>query len=213
MTTRPVQRSRDLRLALSTVDTDLMRRMAMLTDLKDFAWVMSEFAGRERATVGARLGAGSALTAQDKVLLSQFRGRVDLAWGKLLAARDQNMLPPEVVAAVRGVESEFFGTFGPIRDTVFAAAAAAAPAPMSAQEWIGHSTRAIDTVLALSREVGRHTDEIAGKSQTEETVKLAAMTALTVLVLVVIQVSFALVRRRVIGPRRTRPSVPGPLSG
>ncbi len=192
-----IERSRDLRLVLSAVDTDLMRRMAMLTDLKDFAWVMSEFAGRERATVGARLGAGSALTAQDKVMLSQFRGRIDLAWGKILAARDQNMLPPDVVAAVRAVEANFFGTFGPIRDTVFAAADTA---PMSAQEWVGHSTRAIDTVLALSREVGRHTDEIALRSQAEETVKLAAMTAMTVLVLVVIQVSFALVRRRVIGP-------------
>ena len=193
-----IEASRELRVAMSTLDTDALRRMAMLTELKDFAWVISEYAGRERAVIAARLSAGSRLTPDDLVELSQYRGRLELAWGKIAAARDQDQLPPEVTEAIGSVEQEFFGTFQPMRLRVYdESGTAVLPSPA---EWVATSTSAINTILGLNKKIGQHTAKVADETRTQKTFYLAVMAAVLVGAVVTVSFAFRIGGQRIIHP-------------
>jgi methyl-accepting chemotaxis protein len=193
-----IERTRDVRLGRSAMSSDSLRTLGDLGNLKDFVWVVSEFAGRERAAIGARLGAGQGLAPEDLIRLSQFRGRVELAWSKITFAREQSTLPPDVTNAIDMVEREFFGTFSGVRRQVYDAQGAAAPMPTG--EWIAASTKAINTVLALSEAIGHHTATVAEETRSGKGQTLLVFVGLAVAACVIVLMSFHITGRRVISP-------------
>jgi methyl-accepting chemotaxis protein len=195
-----IERSRDLRLAVTAMDTDSLRKIQELGELKDFAWVMSEFAGRERALVAGHLGAGGPFTSAELMALAQNRGRVELAWGKVLAAREKGLVSPEVAAAVEVVEHEFFGSFQQVRQSVYQGGGA--EPVLSPAEWVAAATKAIDTILVLNKAIGHQTAEVAAATRDEKTLYLAVVAGMCVLALVLVVAAFRLAGGRIIRPLR-----------
>jgi hemerythrin-like metal-binding protein len=138
--------------------------LAELADLKHFVWVMSEYAGRERAKVGALISAEAPMNNAVMSELANYRGRVDLAWNRLEAARASGLLPVQALPAYDVVKGKFFvGEFQKVRDNVYAAGAAGGIYNLDGPTWFKHSTEAIDTILALGRVMGSHTADVAAE--------------------------------------------------
>ncbi|TAN70442.1 MAG: HAMP domain-containing protein, partial [Magnetospirillum sp.] len=176
-----------------------MRKMALLMDLKDFTWVMSEYAGRERAVVAGRLSSGQGLTPEDIATISQYRGRIDMAWGKISSAREQSQVPDDIAVAIDRVNRDFFGILTPIRQKIDTHRAKG-DVPVTTTEWIASSTAAINTVLDMSTEIGRHTAKVAVATRLEKTIYLAAISASCIITIIIVFLSFRFAGKRIILP-------------
>ncbi|MCW2237173.1 methyl-accepting chemotaxis protein [Azospirillum canadense] len=192
-----IETSQRLRLAISLSSQKTDVSAAELDEIRHFAWVMSEYAGRERAMVGAAIAAGEPLTPEQIALLATNRGRVEFAWESLstLAARSEGLRP-----ALASVHARFLGEFQDVRTQVLAASLQRRAYPVSADGWIAASTKGIDSILDFQRaangELDRTLDTIAGHSG------WTLLMALGVLGVTMAATAGAvlLVRRRFVGP-------------
>ncbi len=141
--------SQQLRFALTkktaTTDSELGRQ----SNLKHFSWIMSEFAGRERAVIGGALSSGKPLSKQKLQILSTFRGKVETGWDliKQLSVESNN----EVQQKLSNIQKVFLGSFQTIREKIYQAGSSGEPYPLNAEEWIKEATIAIDTILAFQK--------------------------------------------------------------
>ena len=158
-----VMASQRLRDAAKYVVDDTATRAAMLESMRGEMWTMSEFAGRERAQIGALLAKGVAIDAQRLGTLSAYRGRVDQAWFNVEAYLARDAASPALRSAAAVTAEVFFGSFEQTRQAIYAAGLAGAAYPLTAGEWISQSTEAIDTILALA---GASVDEAAATADT-----------------------------------------------
>jgi methyl-accepting chemotaxis protein len=145
-----IMASQRLREGAKYVANSTAARIAMIETLRGEVWTMSEFAGRERALVGALLASGAPMDAQKLNTLSVNRGRVEQAWFNVEAYLGRDGAAPELQAAADVVRAEFFGSFETLRQSVYAAGTGGSPYPLAASEWVARSTAAIDTLLALA---------------------------------------------------------------
>lgn len=207
-----IQRSQDLRLALERAANSTDMTIAHLAEIQHFAWVMSEFAGRERALVGATISAGVPLDAERLRALGEFRGRVELAWEMIRGLAAGTAAPPAVRASVATVETGFFTGFEPTRQAVYAAGVAGRDYPFTQEEWIRRSTAAIDTLLALQAAA---TEAVQAQVAAQSRGALRGLAAMAVLlggVGAIALASLLMVRRRILGPVRTLTEVMGTLA-
>ncbi|MGE5516803.1 MAG: methyl-accepting chemotaxis protein [Bacteroidota bacterium] len=158
-----IDETQAVRLTASRGSAGSAASLSDITDLKHFIWVMSEYAGRERARVGALVSSESPINTTAAAELAGFRGRVDLAWSRLQSARDAGLLPPKVLAAMDEVQTRFYGDFQKVRDDVFQAGLAGGIYSIDGNGWMKASTNAIDTILALSRVMGEVSGEVAAQ--------------------------------------------------
>ncbi|HYE53111.1 MAG TPA: methyl-accepting chemotaxis protein [Azospirillaceae bacterium] len=192
-----IETSQRLRLEVSRAGNRSNVTAAELEEIRHFAWVMSEYAGRERALVGAAVAAGRPLSVEQLQMLATNRGRVDLAWESLrpLAERE-----PDLRAPLAQVASAFMTEFQAVRAGILAAAAQGQPYGMSADLWIASSTKGIDTILALQGAASAALDRALAHSSHEALLILTiegVFLALTVLTSVA---AILIVRSRFAGP-------------
>jgi len=143
-----VLKSRDLRVEL-TQSQGASSLIGQLTALKHFAWVMSEFAGRERAIVGGVVGSGSKLNHTTLQTLNAYRGQVELAWETVRDIAKEEGLPPAVSDAIDRAQATYFGTFQQTREAVYDGGVNRVAYPTTGIEWIEKATVAIDAILKL----------------------------------------------------------------
>ena len=91
--------SQNLRVAAAMDEDNVQARLSSLQNLKHFVWIMSEYLGRERATVAALVAAGKPMNAQQVSTLGMFRGRVEAAWDYVQAYAAKSSAPPSLTAA------------------------------------------------------------------------------------------------------------------
>ncbi|RIK86473.1 MAG: methyl-accepting chemotaxis protein [Hyphomicrobiales bacterium] len=118
-------------------------------------WVMSEYAGRERAMVGGLIGRGAPIDNGALASLAEYRGRLEQSWSMMEAYAARDFANPLVLNAMAATRAAFFGTFEDVRRRVFAAGTAGEPYPMASEQWVEAATRGIDSLLGLSSAVGQ----------------------------------------------------------
>ena len=128
---------------------------SQLTSLKNFAWQMSEFAGRERAVMGATISGNTRLDANRLRTLSSFRGQVESAWSNVTGLARGINIPKAVTDAVANAQSGYFNTFENTRRTVYTAGTESAAYPIKATEWIAAATQGINSLLAIRSAVSK----------------------------------------------------------
>ncbi|WP_236024753.1 methyl-accepting chemotaxis protein [Arenibaculum pallidiluteum] len=197
--TRLIQGSQDLRLEIGQASLERQALVADLQNLRHFAWVVSEFAGRERAQVGAAVAAREALGLDRTALLSGLRGQVELAWS-MVQILSRHAQPP-VAAEVAKVQAAFFEQFERTRRDVYAAAGSG-DYPMQGPAWIAASTRGIDSILELQKvataALAAEVEASSGAALRRMVLALGALIAGGAL----IAMSLVLVRRRILAPLR-----------
>jgi methyl-accepting chemotaxis protein len=197
--TEAIDRTNRLRLIAEIVAEPPEARLARLTQLRHLVAEMAEYAGRERAAIAGLVAAHKPIAGDALRGLSQNRGRVELAWSVVQAIRARSDVPAPLLAAITAVETQFFGAFQETRNAVFGAAETAAY-PLDSRAWFEQATTAIDTLLALGRQMGAEAQAavVATSAQSQSTLlfNLAALLVCAVLALV----SVYLINRRIATP-------------
>jgi methyl-accepting chemotaxis protein len=208
-----IDETQSMRLIATRSGGGAAATLSDIADLKHFVWVMSEYAGRERARVGALVSSETPMNTAAVNELAGFRGRVDLAWSRLQAAREAGILPPSVLSAMDEVHSAFFGKFQTVREAVYQAGSAGGIYPVDGPGWMKDSTAAIDTILALSRTMGEYSDQLAGSVQNDSLRALLLAAAALIGGGAVAVWAAALVRSRVTSPVGRMTTVMTDLAG
>ena len=80
-------------------------QVAALNDVKFLAALMREYAGRERALVGA----GKPIEPEKRLDVADWRARVGLTWEQINSIFPKATAPAAITAAVAAVNERFFG--------------------------------------------------------------------------------------------------------
>ncbi|WP_367942939.1 methyl-accepting chemotaxis protein [Aquamicrobium sp.] len=205
--------SQELRVAAQVVPSTALARTQILLDLKQAMWVMSEYAGRERATVGALVGRGGRIDAATLAMLAEYRGRLEQAWSMVEAYGAREFANPLVLTAMATVRSEFFGTFDTVRGAVYAAGAAGEPHPMKSEQWVEAATRGIDSLLALSSAVGQAAGDYTLQVENQGRTGVIVSAVVLLMVVLVGLAAFRIVVFRVVRPIRSLTDTMARLAG
>ena len=198
--TRFIEATQGLRVAAEYESTDADVRLAQLQSQKHFVWVMSEYAGRERAAIGGLVAGGGRLAPAELQTLAGFRGRLEMAWYTVQTVAGRASTDARIAAQVAQVAEVFFGRFQQTREAVYKAGVAGAAYPVDGPEWIRRSTEAIDTVLRLDAVTGEVAAAIAGEASSSSRTALVVGLAVLGLGLFFAALAFWIVVKRVTGP-------------
>uniref|UniRef100_E6VQF9 Histidine kinase HAMP region domain protein n=1 Tax=Rhodopseudomonas palustris (strain DX-1) TaxID=652103 RepID=E6VQF9_RHOPX len=188
-----------LRSTLETLTDPPSVALAQMIRLRHLAAMMAENAGRERAYLGAKISARSKFTAAEIGEISAFRGQIDLAWPMIAALKQRSDAPAAMIDAIRGVETDYFGTYVQVRSSVLAAGDSGAY-PLGGSDYIARATDGVETILKLAGAIGRAADAEAAADSARSSSRLiralAALGAAGALVVISLWITF----RRVLRP-------------
>ncbi|OGI44541.1 MAG: hypothetical protein A2150_05310 [Candidatus Muproteobacteria bacterium RBG_16_64_11] len=162
--------------------------------MKRWAAVASENAGRERGFLAYYIGARQPLPQPVADSLRTYRGVVDRTTGEIIAFSKRPDTEARVVQAVQAMQGEFLGGYERLRRQVYAAAGSG-NYPVDAGQWLAASTRAIDTLLAISNVMSQITGEFAYREMQVKTAQMALGLGLMVVTLVLAMVGLTRVRQ------------------
>jgi methyl-accepting chemotaxis protein len=198
--TKLIEVSQRLRLAADYEADAAEAKLAELQRFKHSVWAISEFAGRERAAIGAIIAARRAFTPEDQQLLGGLRGRVELAWNSVETFAAKATAPVEIKQAVEAVRRAMFTEFQETRERVYKAGISGAAYPIDGAQWLAASTKAIEVVLKLSERAGRVTERLASETASHRTSTMLIAAVILALGLLAAVLSFAVVARRITRP-------------
>ena len=162
-----IMSSQQLRTAAQAIPASALARTQIMLDLKHATWVMSEYAGRERATIAGLIARGANIDSVTLSRLAEYRGRLEQAWSSVEAYASRESANPLVLPAVAAARAEFFGTYQGMRDNVYSSGSKGLPYPVGAEQWIAAATQGIDSLLALSTAIGEATSDYTHKVEDE----------------------------------------------
>lgn len=204
ITTAFIDANADTRLAAfsSTASRDtLQEALRMNLELKQAVWLVGEYAGRERATAGNLIAAGKPIDAVSFEKLNTFRAIVDINLKPIMRLKDMSGQDLEILKSVEQMETVFLGRFSETRKAVYAAGAAG-KYPITGAEWVARSSEAIDTVLEVSRTVGKSADDKIMAELYASRRGLYASAAFMVVICVIGAGSILIIKSKVISPMR-----------
>jgi methyl-accepting chemotaxis protein len=177
-------------------NTPLESILELNSSIKTSVFFASEYAGRERANIGASIGTGKPIAPERFATLMQARGITKEHIDRIIAFRKNPQVTPEIKAAIDTMETTFMGEFEQVRKAVYAASASTNASasgggslyPLTTSEWVKRSTKAIGSILSVSDAVSA---EVARRSAAERkrsfwNVLLAAVIALFLAVVILL---------------------------
>lgn len=182
---------------------------AHLISLKHFAWIMSEYAGRDRAIIGGLVNGNRPITEKKISILANFRGRVETAWKIVQDGAAAPGMATSFTDSVTGAQQAYFTTFQKTRSKVFQegsttveksrsanSSGASSTYHLTGPDWITEATVAIDTLLNVQAGISQNTGALIDVEISKATVSLATnlMTLIAALILTIISVWVVVVR-------------------
>ena len=164
------------------------------------AWMMSEFAGRERAILGGVIAGNTRLSAKTLSTLSNYRGRVETAWEGIRSLASTSQSLSNAKEAIAKADAAYFTKFEKTRQAIYAASVGSSHFPITGGEWIGQATKAIDSLLAVQKASTDATNKEVMASVSDANSSLMFASFMVVLSLVIGGVSFWIVAGRVVNP-------------
>ncbi|MBZ0220341.1 MAG: HAMP domain-containing protein [Candidatus Methylomirabilis sp.] len=139
---------------MSTKDREtLQEALRMNIELKQAVWLVSEYAGRERATLGDFVSSRRPVDPAALERLNTFRAVVDINIKPILRLKGAAGIEAEVMRSVSEMEKVFLGSFGEVRKGVYAETSTG-NYPVTGKEWVEKSSEGIDSILNVSEAVG-----------------------------------------------------------
>lgn len=129
------------------------------TTVKQAIWLITEYAGRERAIIAQAIAKERSLSIKQRGQLHGYRQIVDYQLGfleeipvTLYTDENRTAEAEKFKQAWNQVKTVFFGSFQELRESVYDSRGGGYPVDSSG--WLKQSTEAIDTLIALSNLVG-----------------------------------------------------------
>ena len=137
----------------------LPTEIAMLEAVRDQAWQIREYGGRERTYLAIAAANGSAIGAARLAEMSVLARRAEDGWTDITGLARHGSLQPEMVQALRAVEQGYFGSYARLRAAMLAQAGAAAPAyPVTFDAFFAASSEALHAVEGVAALSGKAID-------------------------------------------------------
>jgi methyl-accepting chemotaxis protein len=172
--------------------------VGQMTIIKLNAFLMREYAGRERALHAGNIAAGRRITPEQQRDIAGLRGYVDLAWSLV---RDLGTGgAPELTAAIADADRLFFKKYQEDVAGVMTAGLAGAAYPITGQQWLQLTNPALDSLVKIKDAAVEVTADHAEASIARATWQLALAGLLAVVGLAVFVLSIWIVAYRVVRP-------------
>lgn len=142
-----------MHLGIRTTGTDPETDVAL--KIQHIALVMSDLAGRERAFVSGALAKDEPISIHHGSALLAIRGRVNELWRQIKIITAAHELPQELQTHVDQINVAYFQKLGETKQHIELATATGQPISISAVEWFGQSSDAIDNMVDLGRKAGQ----------------------------------------------------------
>ena len=185
--------------------TDASREVAkedpvvgQMTVVKLSAFLMREYAGRERALHGGNIAAGRPFSPEQQRDISGLRGQVDFAWNLIRDIGTGGA--PELVAAIGDSERLFFQKYQDDVAGIMKAGLAGTPYPLNGQQWLQLSNPALDSLVKIKDAAVEVTSDHAEASLARAEWQLALAASLALIGIAVFGLSIWIVGYRVVGP-------------
>ena len=198
--TAAIERVKTLRLAAEFTSDSAEALMAAYGQIKHNLWVISEFAGRQRALVGAHIAQRKAFEPQTQRDIGNFRGHVEQAIEIIEAMVKHPAIAPAMEAETAKMRRAFVDEFGAVRRKVVDAGSAGGDYPITAQEWVAAATKGIDAVLALSDLASKGANEVGATSASDGLKALSVSIGVLVAAMAMGALAFFVAIKRVAGP-------------
>ena len=118
-------------------------------------WEISEFISRERGMLSAVIATGQPLTAEQLRTLAGYDGRIASAWAGVAARKSD--LSTEFNEQLATIRKAYFGTFGALRESIYAAGLRGMPYPVTPQAWSDQASVLITKIITAQE---RATSEV-----------------------------------------------------
>lgn len=195
-----IMSSQQLRLSSLTIPETALARAQYQQEVRQAVWVMSEYAGRERALVGSIISSGKPFDVAQIRDLAAHRARLEQSWIVAENYAAQPFADPDAVAAIANAKAAVFGRFEQVRHDVFAAGSSDGRYALEAQAWVEEATLAIDSLLLLSEKLSDATRGYTDMAAEDSARALAVNVAILVLAMLVGAVGMWVAVRRVALP-------------
>ena len=172
--------------------------VGQLTMVKQAAFQMREYAGRERAVHAGNISANRALSAEQQRDIASLRGQVQSNWQTIRDLSADAAAP--LASAVAATEQVFLGSFQAQTDAVYKAGAAGTGYPMTVQQWYDVSNPALESIVRIKDAAVEVTNAHAAAKALAAKMQLIFVTLVTLLGIGVSIASIWILSRRVIGP-------------
>ena len=139
-------------------------QIQMLRDLKQSLWVMSEYAGRERAVMGGIIDSASRIEPSALERLANFRGQLEQAWSQVQTYLASESASPVIVERAKAVEEKFFTSYEAVRQSVYEAGLNGTTYPIDGATWIAEASAAIDQLSGLGKTASDVAADFAARS-------------------------------------------------
>jgi len=118
-----------------------------LMTIDHFAWVTGEFAGRQRAEVGAIIARSARLEPETLARILEINNTVESTWRVLKTLK--NNFSAEMEKAIGNAEAKYFNTFTKTWNDVYEAGVANVGYPLTVEEWFEQASDAIDSLIRV----------------------------------------------------------------
>ena len=173
--------------------------LRMNIELKQAVWLVSEYAGRERATLGSFIAGKKPVDAATLERLNTFRAIVDLNVKTILKLRASEGSRTGVKSAVAEMDRLFLDSFERVRESVYSAASTG-KYPIDGGVWLEKSTEAINAILAVSAAVGREVGEKVAADMRSAQINMIISILVLAFVAALGVASLFVVKRKIIVP-------------
>lgn len=168
--------------------------------VKESAFLASEFAGRERAVIGIAIANGRPLSEQELQSLHDYRAIVDVNLAMLASATNQSAEGSGLKLAYGHLNDEYLGRFQRLREGILLASANNQSYSVGPEEWFSEATRGIDSILAMAHTVSGETKQIVASTHAEQMHAILILSLAALGVIATFVLGGLIVLRRIVHP-------------
>lgn len=131
--------------------TELGANRSAALQMQYLTLLMNDYAGRERAIISGAIAENEPLSNNERDELRTFTDRVATIRESIKGLASSEHIPPQVKNRIERFDRAYFGELAETRAALLSANESGKPYPMSAQQWFNKSSRAIDTIVEISK--------------------------------------------------------------
>ncbi len=170
--TELIMSSNDLAKSLFISDNKLENVLEFNSIVKNSIFYASEFAGRERAEIGALIGNNQPIQGEQLINLMRYRGVVEENLRSILELKENLNITAAIKNAIDEMENSFLVELERTRAAVYTAGLNNEPYHITTSEWIQQSTAGINSILNVSEIVSKEAHRLAEEQSMSSTYSL-----------------------------------------
>jgi len=196
LATKNIMASQDVRYQLAIITSKADAVLGKMSDIKHFTWLLSEFAGRERAIVAGIISSGNKITKKQLIMLSEYRGRIEGAAETVEKLSEE--IGGELLESVENAKQLYFGEFSAVRELFYGNESE--EHQINADKWISESTLAINSVLNIVKQTTAESKNYMEELLSSANSTITFMIIASIICLLLVAFAFFVVIKRVVTP-------------